>query len=98
MDDWISLVYGSQRTFKSSQVHVTHHTGAHGQRYTVDRSHEALLDSLVEQGRTQIRRWMLKNKRPESEIELFDKDEYRKARFLHQDIPQVHTGPRSRGH
>jgi len=89
MDDWISLVYGSKRTFKSSQVHVTHHTGAHGQRYQVDHSHEALLDNLVQQGRQRIRRWMLQNKRPEAELELFDRDEYKKGRFVHTDIPRL---------
>lgn len=47
MDDWISLVYGSARTFRAKAVQVIHHTGAHGQRYTVDREHENLLESLV---------------------------------------------------
>ena len=32
MDDWISFVYGQQRTFRANSVPVVHHTGAHGQR------------------------------------------------------------------
>jgi hypothetical protein len=35
-DDWISVVYGYHRTFSADSVLVTHHTGAHGQRYAVD--------------------------------------------------------------
>lgn len=47
MDDWISFVYGSTRTFRAKAVPVVHHTGAHGQRYLVDHSNENLLQSLV---------------------------------------------------
>ena len=43
MDDWISLVYGKERTFKARDATVIHHTGAHGQRYEVDKTHEQLL-------------------------------------------------------
>jgi hypothetical protein len=43
MDDWISRVYGQQRTFKANSVPVVHHTGAHGQRYVVDRENEKKL-------------------------------------------------------
>ena len=43
MDDWISLVYGRERTYKVRDASVIHHTGAHGQRYEVDKSHEQLL-------------------------------------------------------
>lgn len=50
MDDWISLVYGQRRTFRSNSATVHHHTGAHGQRYQVDPSHEGLLDNLIVTG------------------------------------------------
>jgi hypothetical protein len=86
MDDWISLVYGQARTFKASQVPVIHHTGAHGQRYTVDSSHEGQLVGLVQSGRTKIRQWMLKNKVAESDLVAFDKDVFR-AGFPHRDLP-----------
>lgn len=40
MDNWISCVYGSKRTYISKASAVVHHTYAHGQRYEVDRSNE----------------------------------------------------------
>merc|ERR1712147_160284 len=33
MDDWISGVYGADRTLRGEVVEVVHHTGKHGQRY-----------------------------------------------------------------
>jgi len=87
MDDWISLVYGQQRTFKARQVPVVHHTGAHGQRYEVDRTHEKMLGKLVESGRTKIRQWLLQNNVPEDELKAFDKDEFQPG-YKFKDIPQ----------
>lgn len=88
MDDWISLVYGRSKTFKAQKVPVIHHTGAHGQRYEVDRAHEKLLDELVEEGRKKIRHWMLTHGTPERQLESFDKDVY-KAGFMHLDVPRL---------
>lgn len=95
MDDWISLVYGQQRTFRAASVSVIHHTGAHGQRYTVDRSNEGQLDQLVKNGRMKIRQWMLKNGAPEEQIREFDRDVYSKG-FKHKDIPKAALLLRSR--
>jgi hypothetical protein len=86
MDDWISLVYGKKRTYKAQETQVIHHTGAHGQRYTVDKTHETLLENLVLTGRTKIRNWMLKNNIDEATLKQFDRDEYKKG-FVHLDIP-----------
>ena len=86
MDDWISLVYGMKRTFKARKVPVVHHTGAHGQRYEVDKSHEQLLEGLVEKGRQKIRKYMLKHNIGENELKEFDNDKY-KAGFDHKDVP-----------
>ncbi len=86
MDDWISLVYGQARTFKAASIPVIHHTGAHGQRYTVDASHQDQLEGLVRAGRTKIRQWMLKNNVPQQELEQFDRDVF-SAGFAHRDIP-----------
>ena len=61
MDDWISFVYGIKRTFKASRVIVIHHTGAHGQRYDVNRENEKHLIRLIEGGHAKIRQWMLKH-------------------------------------
>jgi len=74
MDDWVTLVYGWGRTFQSRGAEVIHHTGAHGQRYEVDRANEAKVDLLVKQGRQLIRAWMLKHNAPEREIQAFDKE------------------------
>ena len=56
MDDWISRVYGPRRTLRGDSVEVIHHTGKHGQRYQVDRSHANLLQGLLQQGAAQIER------------------------------------------
>ena len=84
MDDWISFVYGDRRSFKLSKVPVLHHTGAHGQRYEVDRSHERLLNNLLTAGHNKIRAHMLKHHVDERLIKELDESEYR--RFVHKDI------------
>ena len=60
MDDWISYVYGHTRSFRASQVHVIHHTGAHGRRYEVDSANHKHLTSQMEAGRRRIRGKLLK--------------------------------------
>ena len=87
MDDWISFVYGKQRTFKAMDIPVMHHTGAHGQRYKVDERNQYKLKALVEEGRKKIRSWMLKNKASEQDIKNFDKDTF--SGFVHADIPNT---------
>ena len=60
MDDWISRVYGRRRTVRApGGVEVVHHTGHHGKRYKVDKSHKQLLDGLVEDGKQRIASWIL---------------------------------------
>jgi hypothetical protein len=86
MDDWISWVYGQTRTFKARATSVIHHTGAHGQRYQVDPSHEFLLDDLVRQGRQKIRQYMLKKQVSEDVLKRFDQD-VGKPGFTHRDVP-----------
>lgn len=73
-DDWISVVYGNQRTFFAEKALVTHHTGAHGQRYAVDGSVEKKLTGLVEQGRRMIRKWMVGNGVASAVVRRFDAD------------------------
>lgn len=85
MDDWVSFVYGSQRTFKSMKSQVLHHTGAHGQRYEVDKSHEQLLGKLIDQGHIKIKTFMLKNQLPENIVQSFDSSQF--SDFVHKDIP-----------
>lgn len=54
MDDWISRVYGSKRTFMASACKAMHHTGKHGQRYQVDHSHQKFLQGLINEGHKRI--------------------------------------------
>ena len=86
MDDWISLVYGRDRTYKARGVTVVHHTGAHGQRYEVDRAHEKLLTVLVDSGRKKIRQHMLSKGVPEAQLREFDRDRFDRE-FVHGDVP-----------
>jgi len=58
MDDWISRVYGSQRTRMAKSVPVHHHTNKHGQRYQPDRSHARYVDGLVKKGHEVIVDWV----------------------------------------
>lgn len=74
MDDWVTLVYGFGRTLMVREAEVIHHTGAHGQRYKVDRANERKVSQLVVDGRTQIKKWMLKHETPDRDIEEFDKE------------------------
>ena len=72
MDDWISYVYGQTRTFKAHKAKVIHHTGAHGQRYEVDKNNEKALSQLVIDGRKMIRKWMLMHEATDSALKAFD--------------------------
>jgi hypothetical protein len=89
MDDWISVVYGYKRTFEGKQSPVIHHTGAHGQRYEVDRKNFEKLQGLVNDGREKIRKWMLQHNSSMEDLRQFDQDKFdfkvRKA------APQVAT-------
>ena len=61
MDDWISHVYGRDRTFISHDCAVIHHTTTHGKRYLVDFENEKLLHPLIKSGRGKILEWMVQN-------------------------------------
>ena len=84
MVDWISFVYGSQRTFISKSSVVVHHIFAHGQRYEVDLRNQRHLLPAMKDGRKKIRSWMLKNNITESLIRNFDDD--KRMRFKIADL------------
>jgi hypothetical protein len=73
MDDWISSVYGVNRTFMSKTVTVIHHVKYHGQRYEVDNSNRKLLGPLITTAREQIRSWI---KHPKNEFNSEFIDEF----------------------
>jgi hypothetical protein len=87
MDNWISVVYGSQRTFLSKTSAVVHHTYAHGQRYEVDRENERHLPHAISNGRTKIRNWMLVHNISMEIISKFDSD--KSTRYKISDISNV---------
>ena len=62
MDDWMTTVYGVQRTLRSQSVHVINHIELHGKRYEVELSNWKKLKSLVIAiaGRGKIVDWMSK--------------------------------------
>lgn len=61
MDDWISHVYGPNRTLMTKAVTIYHHTMAHGKRYKVNFDHLEMLEPLVEKGRQKVLDWMRAN-------------------------------------
>lgn len=73
-DDWISHVYGRQRTFVTAPggaVTVVHYVHKHRRRYRVDFRHEKLLPALVLEGQRTVFEWMLAHKRPLAELNHF---------------------------
>ena len=77
----------SSALFKAAAVRVIHHTGAHGQRYEVDKSHERMLGDLLKNGRKNIRNFLLKAKATERQLKSFDTDKYRAESFVHLNVP-----------
>jgi hypothetical protein len=68
IDDWITMVYGKQRTKKLSDWRVHHHVGKHGTRYSVNHSQKRLLENLVQRGKRQIRHYLANGQRPDPNI------------------------------
>ena len=73
MDDWMSLIYGINRTFMSRDVTVIHHVKYHGRRYEVNMSNQALLTPLKWQSRSRILDWM---KEPSHKVDAQSITEY----------------------
>ena len=77
MDDWISRVYGSQRTFISSMKtsYAIHHMAFHGTSYDVDETLSRLLNGLVVSGKAKVKKWMmdhLEDARKKERIDISD--------------------------
>ena len=88
MDDWISFVYGRNRTFMSHDAPIFHHVGAHGRRYAVNFTHGALLNDLILNGRKQIRAYMVKQHADEKTLAAFDGDLFQAKSFKFSDVPE----------
>ena len=75
MDDWISKVYGRQRTRRSYDVIVKHLVKVSGTKYNIDGKHALLLPTEVEAGRRHIERY-LEREGLTQELEAYQKDEF----------------------
>ena len=59
VDDWISKVYGPQRSTKMMDWTVKHHFHKHGTRYEIQHHEAQLLKAELEKGATKIETWLL---------------------------------------
>jgi glycosyltransferase involved in cell wall biosynthesis len=58
IDDWISKVYGPQRSTKMMDWTVKHHVHKHGTRYEVQHHEAQLLKGELEKGAAKIEAWL----------------------------------------
>ena len=68
IDDWISKVYGPQRSTKMMDWTVKHHTHKHGTRYKVQGHEKQLLKGELEKGAVKIEKWL-------KTVELINKEQ-----------------------
>jgi hypothetical protein len=57
IDDWITLVYGSNHTTKLRDWEVRHHTDKHGTRYSPDHRQAKLLEPALDRGSKRIQHY-----------------------------------------
>ena len=58
IDDWISKVYGPERSTKLMDWTVKHHINEHGTRYVVQHHEAQLLEGELEKGAAKIAAWL----------------------------------------
>lgn len=93
MDNWVSRVYGADRTFYSQDAVVMHHTYAHGQRYEVNRGNQKYLPITLERGRGLIRSWMQRHNSSSEELKAFDNDLSHRGTFKFTEIKKLKSRP-----
>lgn len=64
IDDWITSVYGPNRTEKMADWSIHHHTGKHGTRYKVTHSQQRQLSITLDRGKKRISEFL---RNPETE-------------------------------
>jgi hypothetical protein len=78
MDDWISAVYGPQRTFLSTRVGIDHHNRFRERTYDLNRNNVNLLAPLIKSGQQKILQWMrvkaAEDAIPQIVVTAFEKD------------------------
>jgi hypothetical protein len=89
MDNWMSRVYGAERTFYSEDAVVMHHTYAHGQRYEVNRGNQKYLPITLQRGRRMISAWMQQQNASARDIKEFDNDMSFKKTFKFTEIKSL---------
>jgi hypothetical protein len=60
MDDWITRVYGKNRTVLMTSVWIKHHIYDRRHRYTVDKTHLSLLPPAIQKGKQQLQDYVRK--------------------------------------
>ena len=75
MDDWISRVYGRQRTQRSYDVVVKHLVKSTGTKYDIDGKHALMLATELEKGRRSIERY-LEQRGMTKELEAYQHDDF----------------------
>ena len=76
MDDWISRVYGRQRTRRVDEVIVKHMMLTHGTRYSVTWEHSTLVGTEVELGRQKVEAWM-ERRNMSQQLDAYQQDEFK---------------------
>lgn len=61
IDDWISKVYGPQRSTKIMDWTVKHHVNKHGTRYKVQGHEKHFLEKELKKGKARIKQWLSSN-------------------------------------
>lgn len=65
IDDWITKVYGKQRTTQLPDWGVLHHIGKHGRRYKITPRQFRQLDMTLTRGRNRIEEFLFHNRTEE---------------------------------
>jgi hypothetical protein len=58
MDDWISHIYGTNRTRKMDSIGIIHHSDEQKTRYDVDWTHGDSVQKLIREGQEKIEEWV----------------------------------------
>lgn len=87
LDDWMSQVYGQNRTMKSNRIEVLHHTAHQRRRYEVDKSISSRVNGLILEGQRAIKLWMTKNLSIETAV-AFEKNVEQFKSFSIRDFPE----------
>jgi len=72
MDDWVTQVYGKQRTSRVATTQITHLTGSHGQRYSVAMG--GYFRGEIQRGRKMMEEYLAHTPGMKKELERYKQD------------------------